>query len=43
VVSAILVGHLRNLSRTSAGLDADDVLTFVTDVPAIVRGAAPRR
>jgi putative ABC transport system permease protein len=33
VVSAILVGHLRNLSRTSAGLDADDVLTFVTDVP----------
>jgi putative ABC transport system permease protein len=33
VVSTILISHLRNLSRTSAGLDAGDVLTFVTNVP----------
>jgi putative ABC transport system permease protein len=33
VISTILIGHLRNLSRTSTGLDADDVLTFVVNVP----------
>ena len=32
-VSAILIIHLRNLSRTSAGLDADHVLTFVLSIP----------
>jgi predicted permease len=32
-VSAILISHLRNLSRTSAGLDADHVLTFVASIP----------
>ena len=31
VVSTILISHLRELSRTSAGLDADDVLTFVVN------------
>jgi predicted permease len=33
VISAILIGHLGNLSRTSTGLDADDVLTFVANIP----------
>jgi predicted permease len=32
-VSAILIGHLRDLSRTSTGLDADRVLTFLASVP----------
>jgi predicted permease len=36
VVSAILIGHLRNLSRTSTGLDPDDVLTFQVDVPGLI-------
>jgi predicted permease len=33
VGSTILIGHLRNLSRTSAGVDADDVLTFMVNIP----------
>jgi putative ABC transport system permease protein len=42
VVSAILISHLGNLSRTSAGLDADNVLTFVTNsrAPTAVTGAS---
>jgi predicted permease len=35
VVSATLISHLRNLSRTSAGLNADNVLTFVTNPPGL--------
>jgi len=35
-VSAVLVIHLRNLSRTSAGFDADHVLTFVLSVPGTI-------
>ena len=32
-VSAVLIAHLRNLSRTSPGFDANPVLTFVLSVP----------
>jgi putative ABC transport system permease protein len=32
-VSAVLIIHLRNLSRTSPGFDADHLLTFVLNVP----------
>ena len=32
-ISAVLIIHLRNLSRVSPGFDADDVLTFVLSVP----------
>ena len=42
-VSATLVSHLRNLSRTSAGLDADHVLTFAVSIPGpIADGSATR-
>ena len=35
-VSAVLIIHLRNLSRTSPGFDADHVLTFVLSVPGAI-------
>ncbi len=42
-VSAILIGHLRNLTRTSAGLDADHVLTFVASIPTPVADDRAKR
>jgi len=42
-VSAILISHLRNLSRTSAGLDADHVLTFVASIPSPIADDAAKR
>ena len=42
-VSAILIIHLRSLSRTSPGFDADSVLTFVLSVPySVARDPAQR-
>lgn len=35
-VSAVLILHLRSLSRTSPGFDADQVLTFVLSVPGTI-------
>ena len=32
-VSAVLIGHLRNLARTSAGFDTDHLLTFSVTMP----------
>jgi putative ABC transport system permease protein len=42
-VSAILIGHLRNLSRTSAGLDADHVMTFVASIPSSIADDPAKR
>ena len=42
-ISAILIGHLRNLSRTSAGLNADGVLTFVASVPGSIADDPAKR
>ena len=42
-VSAILISHLRNLSRTSAGLDADHVLTFLASIPGPIADDSARR
>ncbi|HEY2905923.1 MAG TPA: ADOP family duplicated permease [Vicinamibacterales bacterium] len=42
-VSAILIGHVRNLSRTSAGLDADQVLTFVASIPGSIADNPAKR
>jgi predicted permease len=42
-VSAILILHLRSLSRTSPGFDADGALTFVISVPySVARDPAQR-
>jgi hypothetical protein len=41
--SAILITHLANLSRTSAGIDADHVLTFVASVPAPIADDPAKR
>ena len=35
-VSAILINHLWDLSHTSAGVDADHVLTFVVSIPGSI-------
>jgi serine phosphatase RsbU (regulator of sigma subunit) len=35
-ISAVLILHLRNLSRVSPGFAADDVLTFVLSVPGAI-------
>jgi putative ABC transport system permease protein len=35
-ISAVLIIHLRNLSRISPGFEADDLLTFVLSVPGPV-------
>ena len=42
-VSAILISHLRNLSRTSAGLEADQVLTFVASIPGSIADDPAKR
>ncbi len=42
-VSAILIDHLGNLSRTSPGLDADHVLTFVASVPGAIADDPAKR
>ena len=42
-VSAVLIIHLRNLSRTSPGFDADHVLTFVLSVPGTDRRRSRKR
>jgi len=42
-VSAILIGHLRNLSRTSAGLEADHVMTFVASIPGSIADDPTKR
>jgi putative ABC transport system permease protein len=43
VTSAILILHLRNLSRVSPGFDADDVLTFALSVPGPVADDPDKR
>jgi predicted permease len=35
-ISAVLIIHLRNLSRTSPGFDADQLLTFALSVPGTI-------
>src|SRR5262249_33432438 len=42
-VSAVLIIHLRNLSRTSPGFDADHILTFVLSVPGTAVDQAEKR
>jgi putative ABC transport system permease protein len=42
-VSAILISHLRNLSRTSAGLDPDHVMTFVASIPGSIADDPAKR
>jgi putative ABC transport system permease protein len=42
-ISAILITHLRDLSRTSAGLDADHVLTFVASIPGSIAADPAKR
>jgi putative ABC transport system permease protein len=42
-VSAILIGHLRNLSRTSPGLDPDRVLTFAASLPSPIADDSAKR
>ena len=42
-VSAVLINHVRSLSRTSAGLDADHVLTFMVSIPAHVADDSAKR
>ncbi len=42
-VSALLIGHLRSLSRTPAGLDAEHVLTFVVSIPGSIAEDAGTR
>jgi predicted permease len=41
--SAVLVAHLRSLSRVAPGFDADDLLTFVVSIPHAIATEAPRR
>ena len=42
-VSAMLISHLRNLSRTPTGLAPDNVLTFVASIPRPVADDTGRR
>jgi predicted permease len=40
---AMMISHLNNLSRTSTGLDADNVLTFVASIPGPIGDSAAKR
>jgi putative ABC transport system permease protein len=42
-VSAMLIVHLRSVSRTPTGLDADNVLTFVANIPGPVADDTGKR
>jgi predicted permease len=42
-VSALLIIHLKNLSRTSIGFDADHVLTFVLSIPGPIAEDSDKR
>jgi predicted permease len=41
--SAVIVSHLRALSRVDPGFDADNLLTFVVSIPHAIAAEAPRR